>query len=269
MDQDTLTRLKDNLERSAINENSLVKIQLELFDRQRQKLAKEKGQEIKEYLEGKSFYYNQKASNYEYQISEAVNLFTNEVQKIINSYDEIFICVLKIMQNAQNEQKTCISNIAVLEGEKISEKTRLEDYDKDDIKNINSIISNLQFAYIQKKVNLQVIVNECDARLLWVIDNMQKDIESTYQTKEEQSLAIVEKSNQKNGLFKRIKNLFVGKKQYEAFLEDFKENGLQEVQKTVDEKLSYLSFLLQGIFKQIDQTKDKINSMENTKTKVA
>ena len=77
MEQDALTRLKDNLEKSAINENSLVKIQLELFNRQRQKLAKEKGQEIKEYLEGKSFYYNQKASNYEYEISEAVNLFTN------------------------------------------------------------------------------------------------------------------------------------------------------------------------------------------------
>lgn len=267
MEQDALTRLKDNLEKSAINENSLVKIQLELFNRQRQKLAKEKGQEIKEYLEGKSFYYNQKASNYEYEISEAVNLFTNEVQKIINSYDEIFICILKIMQNAQNEQKTCISNIAVLEGEKISEKTRLEDYDKDDIKNINSIISNLQFAYIQKKINLQVIVNECDARLLWVIDNMQKDIEATYQTKE-QALAVQEAST-KQTLFKKIKNIFVGKKQYEAFLVDFKENGLREVQQSVNEKISYLSFLLQGIFKQIDQTKDKINSMENTKTKVA
>ena len=218
-------------------------------------------------MEGKSFYYNQKASKYEYEISEAVNLFTNEVQKIINSYDEIFICILKIMQNAQNEQKTCISNIAVLEGEKISEKTRLEDYDKDDIKNINSIISNLQFAYIQKKINLQVIVNECDSRLLWIIDNMQKDIESTYQTKE-QSLAILKETNQKNSFFKKIKNLFVGKK-YEAFLVDFKENGLREVQQSVNEKISYLSFLLQGIFKQIDQTKDKINSMENTKTKVA
>ncbi len=268
MGQDTLTRLKDNLEKSAINENSLVKIQLELFNRQRQKLAKEKGQEIKEYLEGKSIYYNQKASNYEYQISEAVNLFTNEVQKIINSYDEIFICILKIMQNAQNEQKTCISNIAVLEGEKLSEKTRLEDYDKDDIKNINSIISNLQFAYIQKKINLQVIVNECDSRLLWIIDNMQKDIESTYQTKE-QSLAILKETNQKNSFFKKIKNLFVGKKRYEAFLDDFKTKGLQEVQKNVNEKISYLSFLLEGIFKQIDQTKEKINSMENSKTKVA
>jgi hypothetical protein len=70
-------------------------------------------------------------------------------------------------------------------------------------------------------------------------------------------------------LLKKIKNLFVGKKQYEAFLEDFKERGLQEVQKIVNEKISYLSFLLEGIFKQIDQTKDKINSMENTKTKVA
>ena len=267
MEQDALTRLKDNLEKSAINENSLVKIQLELFNRQRQKLAKEKGQEIKEYLEGKSFYYNQKASNYEYEISEAVNLFTNEIQKIINSYDEIFICILKIMQNAQNEQKTCISNIAVLEGEKISETTRLEDYDGDDIKNINSIISNLQFAYIQKKINLQVIVNECDARLLWVIDNMQKDIEATYQTKE---LALAtQDASTKQTLLKKIKNLFVGKKQYEAFLEDFKERGLQEVQKIVNEKISYLSFLLEGIFKQIDQTKDKINSMENTKTKVA
>lgn len=267
MGQEALTRLKANLEKSVINENSLVKIQLELFNRQRQKLAKEKGQEIKEYLEGKSFYYNQKASNYEYEISEAVNLFTNEIQKIINSYDEIFICILKIMQNAQNEQKTCISNIAVLEGEKISETTRLEDYDTDDIKNINSIISNLQFAYIQKKINLQVIVNECDARLLWVINNMQKDIETTYQTKE---LALaVQDANTKQTLFKKIKNLFVGKKQYEAFLEDFKERGLQEVQKIVNEKISYLSFLLEGIFKQIDQTKDKINSMENTKTKVA
>ena len=42
MEQDALTRLKDNLEKSAINENSLVKIQLELFNRQRQNLLKKK-----------------------------------------------------------------------------------------------------------------------------------------------------------------------------------------------------------------------------------
>lgn len=267
MGENPLTRLNNNLEQSAINENSLIKIQIELFDRLRKKVAKEKGQEIKQYFEAKAFFYNQKVQNYDYQISENVNLFTNEIQKIINSYEELFICLLKILQNAQNEQKTCLSNIAVLEGEKISENARLEDYDKDDIKNINSIISNLQFAYIQKKVNLQVIVNECDARILWIIDNMQKDIQSTYKTKE-QSLTVIKAPRPSQKIFKRIQNVFTGKKKYSRFLEDFKTIGLQNVQKDVSEKITYLSYVLEGILKQTDQTKEKINSTDN-KTKVA
>ena len=267
MGENPLTRLSHNLEQSAINENSLVKIQIELFDRLRKKAAKEKGQEIKQYLESKALFYDQKTSNYEYQISENVNLFISEIQKIINSYEEIFVCLLKIMQNAQNEQKTCLSNIAVLEGEKISENARLEDYDKDDIKNINSIISNLQFAYIQKKVNLQVIVNECDARILWIIDNMKKDIESSYKTKE-LSLTTINASRPSQKLFKKLKNVFTGKKKYTRFLEEFKTTGLQEVQNDVKEKITYLSYVLEGILKQTDQTREKINSKDN-KTKVA
>ena len=104
MGENPLTRLNNNLEQSAINENSLIKIQIELFDRLRKKVAKEKGQEVKQYFEAKAFFYNQKVQNYDYQISENVNLFTNEIQKIINSYEELFICLLKILQNAQNEQ---------------------------------------------------------------------------------------------------------------------------------------------------------------------
>ena len=140
-------------------------------------------------------------------------------------------------------------------------------FSKDDIKNINSIISNLQFAYIQKKVNLQVIVNECDARILWIIDNMQKDIQSTYKTKE-QSLTVIKAPRPSQKIFKRIKNVFTGKKKYSRFLEDFKTIGLQNVQKDVSEKITYLSYVLEGILKQTDQTKEKINSTDN-KTKVA
>ena len=50
MGENPLTRLNNNLEQSAINENSLIKIQIELFDRLRKKVAKEKGQEVKQYL---------------------------------------------------------------------------------------------------------------------------------------------------------------------------------------------------------------------------
>ena len=40
------------------------------------------------------------------------------------------------------------------------------------------------------------------------------------------------------------------------------------MQKDVSEKITYLSYVLEGILKQTDQTKEKINSTDN-KTKVA
>ena len=55
MGENPLTRLNNNLEQSAINENSLIKIQIELFDRLRKKVAKEKGKKLNNTLKLKLF----------------------------------------------------------------------------------------------------------------------------------------------------------------------------------------------------------------------
>ena len=96
---------------------------------------------------------------------------------------------------------------------------------------------------------------------------MKKDIESSYKTKE-LSLTTINASRPSQKLFKKLKNVFTGKKKYTRFLEEFKTTGLQEVQNDVKEKITYLSYVLEGILKQTDQTREKINSKDN-KTKVA
>lgn len=266
MNIEALTRLKENLEKCAANENSLIRIYLELFNRKRLELAKNKGEELKSYFESKCSYYGQKLENFDCRIAEDVNLYTNEIQKIVNAYEELFICILKIMQSTQNDQKTCISNIAVLEGEKISYKNVNSDLTEEDIEEINKQIDNLQFAYTQKKVNLQVIVNECSARILWILENMSKDIDSTYKTKE-QALLISKGNN--NKFLKKIKNLFTGKRNFERFIEQFEIEGLDVVNKDVEKKINYVSYVLEGILKQTQDAKKKIQETESKKQKVA
>ena len=258
---ETVSRLKDNLEKVTINENSVTYIELELFNRRRHELVKRKVEEFKNLLSSKASFYGQDSDEYNVDIQKYSSIYEEELKKIVNGYEELFFCVLKIMQNAKNEQKICINNIAVLEAEKHRDFNIYHDSDDTDaLQESKDDILRLQKKYFQKKINYEVLINECDARILWIIDNLEKDIETSYKTKETE-LVIMDESFA-HRFINTIKNLFTGKKKYEEYLFKFESEDTLEIEEDVKNKVRYISYVLKGVFKQTVIAKKEIDLCE-------
>lgn len=245
-------KLNENIKTLDNIENEISMVQLAIYQKKTYKLVELKLNEIRELFEQQAIFYNQKSKKYDLQINKIIEHYTIEINKLVNIYDNLYINVFKMMQNAINNQKIAIANIATL-SERL-DKEGIMDEEKQKTK--NTII-----ACAQKKLNYGIIVDECKERIKWCIENVQIDINQIFVNNVNQ-LKIY-----KDNIFEKVKRMIINKihggNNYKKFLENYKIKYLKDIELKNKLKILELTSILKGITKQVEKTKEQISLKYN------
>lgn len=241
-------KLNENMQNLENVENEISMLQLAIYQKNIEKLKECKMNEIREFFEQQSKFYNQKSEKYEYEIEKNINKYKEQLEKLINVYDSLYVNIFKIMQNAMNNQKIAIANIVTLTERLQKEKNTDEEIQK---------IQNTILACAQKKLNYAVIIDECKARIKWCIENVQADINEVFINNIYQ-LQIYE-----DNIFTKIKriifNKISGKSKFKRFLENYENEYIKDIKDKNNSKVLDIVSTLNGIMKQMEKVKEQIS----------
>ncbi len=241
-------KLNENMQNLENVENEISMLQLAIYQKNIEKLKECKMNEIREFFEQQSKFYNQKSEKYEYEIEKNINKYKEQLEKLINVYDNLYVNIFKIMQNAMNNQKIAIANIVTLTERLQKEKNTDEEIQK---------MQNTILACAQKKLNYAVIIDECKARIKWCIENVQADINEVFINNIYQ-LQIYE-----DNIFTKIKriifNKISGKSKFKRFLENYENEYIKDIKSKNSSKVLDVISTLKGIMKQMEEVKEQIS----------
>lgn len=241
-------KLNENMLNLENVENEISMLQLAIYQKNIEKLKECKMNEIKEFFEQQSKFYNQRSEKYKYEIEKNINKYKEQLEKLINVYDNFYINIFKIMQKARDNQKIAIANIVTLTETAKKEKNADEEIQK---------IRNTIVACAQKKLNYAVIIDECKARIKWCIENVQADINEVFMNNIYQ-LQIYE-----DNIFTKIKriifNKISGKSKFKRFLENYENEYIKSIKAKNSSKVLDIVATLNGIMKQMEKVKEQIS----------
>ena len=241
-------KLNENMQNLENVENEISMLQLAIYQKNIEKLKECKLNEIREFFEQQLRFYNQKSEKYEVEIEKNINKYKEQLEKLIYVYDNLYINIFKIMQNAMNNQKIAIANIVTLT-EKLKEKT----HNDEEIQEIKNMI----MACAQKKLDYAVMIEECKARMEWCIENVQTDINEVFINNIYQ-LQIYE-----DDIFTKIKrmifNKISGKSKFKRFLENYENEYIKDIKIKNTSKILDVISILKGIMKQMEKVKEQIS----------
>lgn len=243
-----LEKLNENMQNLENVENEISMLQLAIYQKNTEKLKECKLNEIRVFFEQQLRFYNQKSEKYEVEIEKNINKYKEQLEKLIHVYDNLYINIFKIMQNAMNNQKIAIANIVTLT-EKLKEKT----HNDEEIQEIKNMI----MACAQKKLDYAVMIEECKARMEWCIENVQTDINEVFINNIYQ-LQIYE-----DNVFTKIKriifNKISGKSKFKRFLENYENEYIKDIKTKNTSKILDVISILKGIMKQMEKVKEQIS----------
>lgn len=241
-------KLNENMQNLENVENEISMLQLAIYQKSIEKLKDCKMNEIREFFEQQSRFYNQKSEKYEYEIEKNINKYKEQLEKLINAYDNVYVNVFRIMQNAVDNQKIALANIVTLTEKLQKEKLTNEETQK---------IKNTIIACAQKKLNYAVIIEECRARIKWCIENVQADINEVFINNIYQ-LQIYE-----DNIFTKIKriifNRISGKSKFKRFLENYENEYITDIKLKNSSKILGVISTLKGVMKQMEEVKKQIS----------
>lgn len=245
MNLEFLTNIKSSIEELNNVERESSFVELELYQRASKELYKKKIESIQRFLIEESNYYKQNTKNHTEQINRVIQSYSEAIMKIIKAYEKFYMDIFKIRQNARDNQKTCVANIAVIEKkkEKCTDKRLLKKY------------SDMQIYFAQKKINYTVLINECTARILWCITHMEEDVLSTYNGST--SLTVV---NKKISFWHKIRMWLYGKGFYKQFIEKIFDETLPKIMIDANGKAAVVAATEKGFLKQVKQMNKKIQA---------
>lgn len=241
-------KLNENMQNLENVENEISMLQLAIYQKNIEKLKDCKMNEIREFFEQQSRFYNQKSEKYEYEIEKNINKYKEQLEQLINAYDNVYVNVFRIMQNAMDNQKIALANIVTLTEKLQKEKLTNEETQK---------IKNTIIACAQKKLNYAVIIEECRARIKWCIENVQADINEVFINNIYQ-LQIYE-----DNIFTKIKriifNRISGKSKFKRFLENYENEYITDIKLKNSSKILGVISTLKGVMKQMEEVKKQIS----------
>lgn len=231
-------KLNKNINELSSIENEISSINLEIYQREISNLKEDKIKELRQYLSNQAKIYKQKEQRFLSVIEENINIYEQQINKIIAAYDMLYIKVFSFMQNARNNQKIALANIVTVTS-------------SDNIEN-----NNLAIACVQKKINYSVIIDECKARLEWCLENIKKDINELFIIKTDKM--IVYKENFWNKFMNIIINKLHGKSIFLNVLSNFKNIELKKIENSINVKILDIGAVLAGVTKQMNIAKNQI-----------
>ena len=208
--------------------------------------------ETRDFLEKQAINYGQKYEKYQNQISSNMEKYVKKLETLVNAYDNLYLNTFKIMESARNNQKVSVANIIILE-EKINKTENIKEKQN---------LQNMVIACAQKKLNYSVITDECDARIMWCIENVQKDINEIFMNNYNKI-----EIYKTNDIVKKIRKFFFnkisGKKRYADFLSNYENEYMKEISTKCNSKIFEIIATSKGVTLQMENVKKQISTKYN------
>lgn len=238
--------LNENLEKLNELENEISMVELAIYQKEKEKTKKNKIEEIKKHIREQAKLYNQKEPKFQDVIEEIDKLIEIKIDSLIQIYDNFYINIFKIMQDAKNNQKIAIANMVILK-KGLNNETNIKEIEK---------IKKREIAYAQKKLNYSVIIEECGARQKWCIEKFKNDIDRIFT--DDLNKVELYKENLLNKIKNKILNKIFGKNRYKKLLQDYRDEAIKNIGKKLDSKILDAACLLKAFKKQMLKTKEQI-----------
>jgi len=191
---DKKAELMESLKKLSDLENSRFVLTIALFDKKVQAMKERKIESIKSDLYSKI--YDVKGSRkkaLEGEVDTIINEYNTVIDNVIGVYYEQLMRLEEYLQKAEEDQKYTINDLL---------KAYIE-YKNDPSEENKNKIS----AFAQKKVNYDVIINECEERIELSIEEAESVIDSLVEEKTTK-IATVSKENFVTRFFKIVKTFF-------------------------------------------------------------
>lgn len=248
MDERLVERLNKNIQEFQEIEENIAILKLAIYQDKIKELKEKKEKELKDLIIAQAIFYNQNINDYKKQIDEILNKNDDEFSRLEDAYNDFFIIVFRIMENAILNQNIVIYNIL-----KLKRKYDLPGKDEEEYKKIHRIIR----AMIQKKLNYSVIVDECQERLKWAIRSYKNDVLKTFNY--QGNLGLVVRQSFIEKIKNKIINRFSGKKKFKIYLKELKSARMNKVKSKNKKRIIKLCAVLKGFQKQIRTLRDDIS----------
>lgn len=241
-------KLNENLYNLENVENEISMIELAIYQKSIEELKETKLNETRELFKQKAKFYNQKIEKYNYEINNNIEKYKIQIDKLINTYDNLYVNVFKIMESAINNQKIAIANIVTL-----TERIQKEDLKDEEVEKISNII----IACAEKKLNYAVIIEECRERIKWCIEDALDNIDEIFKNNIYQLQVYDE--NIINKIKRNFFNIIFGKSSYKKFVDNYDIEYLKDIKQKNNAEILDITSTTNGIIKQMEETEKQIS----------
>ena len=177
-------------------ESSRIILSLAIYDKKIKEIKKRKLDNIRNSLESKIYNLPKKVKEEKLiQIDEIMKEYEDVIDDIISAYNTQTLKIQKYLQESEVAQKYTISEIIKLYKDLKSNNENLTDDQKREI-----------IKKVQTKLNYDVIIDECEARIELCIDNAVNTLEDNFKETTNE-ITIVQKDNFISKFLKFIKTI--------------------------------------------------------------
>ena len=236
--------ISNNMNEIENVENEISMSIITIYQRTVQELKEKNLFEINDYFTSVSKSYGQKTEQFSNEIGRITRKYVECLEKIIRVYDDFFVEVFRTLQSTIENQNIAIANIITLNNKLEKGEIGAE------------IAQEKMMECASKKIDYEVIVKECYARMKWCISSIEKDIEQIFTIK-------TEKINvYKEGIFTKIKKILskkmYGKNKFADFIDNYEKTHMKTVNSNNNAMILRVAATMKGFNKQIRNTRKQI-----------
>ncbi len=231
------------------NENNKLLLWAAIYQNMVAELIEIKKKEFKDYIYGQAKVYKANSKKSQELIDKLIAQYENDLNSVAGQFNSEYIYIQNETVLTQSNQKIAIANIIASKRGEIKA-----------IESNNEVLAQKfrkkVYATTQKKLNYDVVIDECMTRLEECKKNTINSINEIFTIKNNQL-------SKNNGLWRKFinlfKNLFGGERHFRKYIvgqleTNFKEIDKKTISKISDVKIEFLSFATQ-----MNKTRNAIN----------
>lgn len=247
-------------ELTGLEQNKLMLLAA-IYTRKVQEIKANKIEKFRKYLLDEVSFYKRNLNKYSSQIDVYVEMYEKKIDEVIEQYEILYKYLQNEIAFAQTNQKIAVANF-------VASKRGLDKATSDNNIALIEKSNKKVFATAQKKLNYDVVIDQCTDKLKACIDDTIEAIDDIFAISSDKLLI-----NPK-GLIDKIKYNFMitfnGKKSFERNVILPLEIKLKSIRKTVMETIAETKFEIIACTSQLEKIRNDINcSFNETLNKVS